>query len=309
MWHSVKKLFSGNAEEDALVDGFVQIVEPKLKQVRGYRRKLVKPLQLCRVHCRALIEQLPGPFQLNISRYSDDPVTNIVFTDSNDIAELVRRAELQDSSMPGVERVALLTMTSREKTIFGRRTQGEMVVGDVAMRAITFDNHNIVGLAPSLEQTRIALETLSMQIIAEAAARQLSEMRTRLVDLQQRREHLKAMKKMFGESSGSSGLAVPYDPEWHQKQKQLAEMLEETESELNSAADSGTTPERWLEWVEQFLSNPQDILSMHQISLRLDWKNVLTEDPREKAHTLNLASFSLSEELQREALLISYSIS
>lgn len=296
--------------EDELIDYVVNTVEPKLKHVRGYRRRLQEPLQICREHCRALVAEIPGPIYLKRSEYYDNPVIKAAFAGSGRIEDLLKQANTIPSQpkLPGTERVALLTMTSTEKTVFGRKKHGNMLMADTAMRAITFTNHNIVGLAANLTDSREALEKYCLEIIAEAAARELSEIRTRLVDLRQRQEWLRAMDKMFGggKGMGMGCVFVPFDPEKQQKQQKLQQMLVETESEIAAASSESETPENWLTLVENFLSKPEDILSIQLVSLRLDWSNVLTDDPEEKADTITLATFTLADEMQREGVLVAY---
>lgn len=296
--------------EDELVEYFVRTIEPKLKEVRGYQKILQDPLQLCREHCRTMIDEIPGPIYIKRKSRNDDPFINAAFAQPERIGELLVQADLStaSSALAGDKRVALLTMVSNEKTIFGRKQQGDMIVGDAAMRTITFTDHNIVGLGSDLEASKNALERLSLEIIAEAVARELSEIRTKLVDLQERRERLRAMNKMFGGSYGKGSVLVPYNPEKEEKQKKLSQMLAETESEIATASDHAETPKDWLVIIEKLLSKPEDILSMHLVNLRLDWRNILTEDPQEKANTVTFASFILADEMQREGVLVAYDI-
>lgn len=83
-------------------------------------------------------------------------------------------------------------------------------------------------------------------------------------------------------------------------------MLVETESEIATARSESERPEDWLTIVENFLSRPEDILSMRPVSLRLNWSNVLTDDPDEKANTITFATFTLADEMQREGVLVAY---
>ncbi|NNK57013.1 MAG: hypothetical protein HKP44_06840, partial [Desulfofustis sp.] len=140
------------------------------------------------------------------------------------------------------------------------------------------------------------------------AARQLSEIRTRLVDLNQRQQWLRTMGKMFGEEARADMgcMFVPYDPEKSRKQKEIDQLLAETEDELASAREGTETPDDWLRIVEQFLSTPEDILSMRLMTLRLNWKNVLTDDPSEKADIITFATFTVADEMQREGVLVEF---
>ncbi len=301
--------FGDDKPETELIDYVITTVEPKLKRVKNYKKRLQEPLKRCRGHCRSMVEEIPGPIYIQGSGNSDNPVIKAIFSGSEGITSLLQRIDENTPklALTGNRRVALVTMTSREKTIFGRKKKGNMIVADAAMRAITFYDHNIVGLAGTLIDSKEELENFCLEIIAEATARELSEIRTKLVDLRQRKERLCAMQKMFGDNSGGMGCVfVPYDPEREKKKTKLAQMLVETETEIADACSRSETPEDWLKIVEDFLSKPEDILSMRLVSLRLDWSNVLTDDPAEQANTITLATFTLADEMQREGVLIAY---
>ncbi len=296
--------------ENSQIDYLINTIEPQLKHIRGYRKRLHEPLKICLEHCKAIVDEIPGPINLQRARYYDNPLIKAAFAGTDRIEHLLDRADGKTSraDLAGKQRVALLTMRSKEKTIFGSKRQGNMIIGDTAMRAITFTDHNLVGLATTLENSKKELEKYCLEIITEAAARELSEIRTRLVDLRQRQERLRAMKKMFGEGkkAGMGAVFVPLDLEKHDKQKKLDQMLVETKSEIAVASEESETPENWLSIIENFLSKPEDILSLQVVSLRLDWCNVLTEDPKEKANTITFATFTLADEMQREGVLVSY---
>lgn len=309
--HRVSGFFQTSLPEDELIEYVVNTVEPRLKEVKGYRQRLQKVLRGCRGHCRAMVGEIPGPVLMKRKAYREEPVIKAAFTQAERIEELLARTE--STTLPPGEssplRIGLLTMRSTEKMIFGRKRQGEMILGDVAMRSINFTDHNLVGLTATLSESRQALEKYTLEILTEAAARELSEIRTRLVDLRQRQEQLRAMKKMFGNSGTGGGMGcvfVPFDPEKNEKKKKLEKLLIENENDIAEASKESDTPEKWLTIVENFLSSPEEILSMRLISLRLDWSNILTKDPDEKANTITLATFTMGDEMQREGILVAY---
>jgi hypothetical protein len=308
----VEGLFQSSGPEDELIDYVVDIIEPKLKLVKGYRNRLREPIEMCRAHCRAIVTEIPGPIKLRRNGYGSDPFQRAAFTKSETLDNLLNRADLvrSSASLKGTGRVALLTMTSREKTIFGRKQLGNMMVTETAMRAVTFTDHAIVGLSTTLASSRKALEKYTLDIVAEAVARELSEARTRLVDLNQRQERLRAMEKMFGTAKGAGMgcVFVPYDPEQSKKKKEVERLLAETEDQLVSARSRSETPEDWLTIAATCLSKPDDIVNMRLISLRLNWKNVLTDDPSEKADTITFATFTLADEMQREGVFVEFEL-
>ena len=314
--HSMRSRLEGwlnsSNPDDKHIDYVVDIIEPRLKQVRDYRKRLREPLERCRAHCRAMVTEIPGPIKLSRNGYGGDPFIRAAFTKAEHLEELLFHTDKGrlSSELSGSQRVALLTMTSREKTIFGRKQLGNMMVTETAMRAITFTDHTLVGLSSTVASSREALEKYTLDIIAEAAARELSEARTRLVDLNERQQRLRAMEKMFGTATGGTMgcVFVPYDPDKAEKQKAIEKLLAETEDQIDSAKSRSETPQDWLRIIEDFLSKPDEILNMRLISLRLNWKNVLTEDPGEKADTITFATFTLADEMQREGVLVQYEL-
>ncbi len=308
----VEGFFQSSDPEDELIDYVVDIIEPKLKLVKGYRNRLREPIERCRAHCRAIVTEIPGPIKLRRNGHGSDPFLRAAFTKSETLDNLLNQADLvrTSASLYGTDRVALLTMTSREKTIFGRKQLGNMMVTETAMRAVTFTDHAIVGLSTTLASSRKALEKYTLDIIAEAVARELSEARTRLVDLSQRQVRLRAMEKMFGTAKGAGMgcVFVPYDPEQSKKKKEVERLLAETEDQLVSARSRSETQEDWLTIAVECLSRPDDIMDMRLISLRLNWKNVLTDDPSEKADTITFATFTLADEMQREGVFVEFEL-
>lgn len=302
------KWYRDRHTENQLIEYLVATVEPKIRIVSGYRRRLRIPLQICLQHCKAMVAQIPGPIHLTRSNYYSDPLIKAAFVGSTKIEDLLASPEAQmvQQNPSDAQRFALLTMTSTEKTIFGPKKQGDMIVGDAAMQTITFTDHKIVGLGATLESSRNELEKLSLEVIAEAAARQLAARKSHLAELRQQHESLRAMSRMFGGGSRARSVFGVYNLEEQEKLKKIEHLLKETELELAAVSKEIEAPKDRLVMLEGFLSAPDKILDMRLVSFRLDWKNVVTSDAEEEAQAFTLAHFSLTDELQREGVLIAY---
>ena len=85
-------------------------------------------------------------------------------------------------------------------------------------------------------------------------------------------------------------------------------MLQESGDELVHAKEGNTTPEDWLNVLIGHLNIPEKIMQIEPFEMRLDWKNVLTDDPAEKANIFTLAQCSLADKTRWDAVLISQSI-
>ncbi|GAB6191045.1 hypothetical protein [Desulfocastanea catecholica] len=302
------KWYRDRQTETQLIEYLVETVEPKIRTVSGYRRRLRIPLRICLQHCKAMVAQIPGPIHLTRSNYYSDPLIKAAFVGSTKIEDLLASPEAQmvQHNRSDAQRFALLTMTSTEKTIFGPKKQGEMIVGDAAMQTITFTDHKIVGLGATLESSRDELEKLSLEVIAEATAGQLAARKSHLAEVRHQHESLRAMSRMFGGGSRARSVFGVYNLEEQEKLKKIEHLLKETELELAAVSKEIEAPKDRLAMLESSLSTPEKILAMRRISLRLDWKNVITPDAEEEAQAFTLAHFSLTDKLQREGVLIAY---
>jgi hypothetical protein len=256
-----------------------------------------------------MVEEIPGPIQLKKSDYDADPLIHAAFLSSPiTLDDLIRKKEklynLSPSEEPG--RFAILTMVQKETTVFGPKVHGEMIIQDARMKSLTFSDHKVVGLATSLESSRNKLANVCFEMILGAVSNELAAKRTDIRELQEHLERLHAMSHIFLEGSQPKsffGHDTPVDPD---KLEKVEEMLKEAENELVHERQGYETPEDWLAILIDYLTVPEKVMHIQPISLRLDWRNVITESPEEKAHRITLAQCSLADHIRRDAVLISY---
>ncbi len=305
----VKEWLHGRGAERAFIEAIVEIIEPKIKQVHGYRKRLQIPLAVCQEYSRKIVAGIPGPIYLKHPGDYTDPLINAAFVGPEKLEDLLSKTEssrLQEGGLPGPERVALLTMTRTDRTITGRSRHDDMLVGDERLTSITFSDHKIVGMAETLDASRKQLEEYILEIIADSASHELAAHRSDLDEVRQRRERLRAMWEMFGGANDGDRITPPGHADEEENLEKVESMLEETEAELSVALKGFETPEDWLSFLEQYLSEPEKIVAVNPVSLRLDWRNVLTENPEEKASTITFAQCSFGEGVKRDAVFIAY---
>lgn len=163
----LRQWYSDHRAHRELTEHVVEKIDPQLRWVRGYRKRLRIPLQTCRDHCRKIVESLPGPIELEPPGYDTHPVIKAAFRGTGKIEPLLRQAEaeIDNSEHQGMRRIALLSMVHSSKEMFGRKQNGAMQLGEERMVAITFVDHKIVGLATSLEVSREKLEKVVFELI------------------------------------------------------------------------------------------------------------------------------------------------
>ena len=300
-WHEIKQWLHERQLENEVLDHLVETVDPQIKKVRGHRNKLREPLAICKDYGDNLVATIPGPILADPKKWSATPQLKALFAG-------VENAEQLLAAEPGAEpaRYLLLTMTRTEKTIFGRKKRGEMVVGDARMQSVTFTDHEVFPLGSTETEARVALEQLCIENIILIASRKLVTVLAELSDLHQQQSNLKAMSKMFGGAGRSHNLFGVQSLEQREKLEQVTELLEETEQDLELYRSKLETPAQRLDSLAEYLSHPEKIITSDPFSLMLDWRNVIIDQPEERAVTLDLTQFSLPDELQRDGVLIGF---
>jgi hypothetical protein len=295
-------------EENLVIDEIVNHIEPKISGVRGYRDYLRDSVKKCHRHCQTVVASIVGPEPLSPAHYHSHPVIHASFAGRERLDEFLRQnaGQLHDFSSETGELFGLLTMTREEKTIFGRKMVGKMIVGDAPMQAFNFTEHRIVGVADSLAATKSRLEELSLEVLAESARRELQARRSLVEELRDQQSRLKAMARMFGlDRHGKRGTGY-LNEDQQEKQAQIQVLMAETEEELSQAKEETVTPNDWLKLTATKLSHPEKILYSSNETLKLDWRNIQAELSDEKPYTIPLTRFTLAGELRRDAVLVNF---
>ncbi|WP_136809856.1 hypothetical protein [Desulfosediminicola flagellatus] len=305
----IKTWYNERQLEKKLVEHVVETVDPKIRLASGYRSQLLEPIEVCLQHSESMVASIPGPIYLNPSDYDADPLIHAAFIGSPvSLKELI---EKQDSTLISPESAehemfALLTMSKRETTVFGPKLQGDVLIQDAQMQSVTFSDHKLVSLATSLESSREQLTHFCFEMILESISSEIAAKRTDIGELHEHLKRLQAMSNIFsGDNHAKTffGHVTPSDPE---KLLKVEKMLKETKDELSQERKGYETPEDWLNCLIELLRHPENMMNVHVKSLRLDWKNVITESSAEKANVITLAQCSLADEGQRNATLICY---
>ena len=294
------------------VEQVVDVADPVIRLAKKYRKILQPPVERAMQYCGTIIDAIPGPVELSRRGYNEDPRVNSLFNTPDDLEDVLRISPetkaLRDQGYEG-ETLALLTMTRQEITVFGHQKEGEMIMRDVPQKSINFIDHRIVAPTANLDKTKDKLINRGLDVLATLAMEEITALRARKAELQERKQHLMAMLKILGGKSRMVELFAVPDPEKREDIRKVQTALEELENELTEIRQQIETPEQSLGYLEKIMRNPDDFLLMQSLSYRLDWKNIRVDDmPDIEGNDINLAEFSVSEEFKRLAIFVSFSL-
>ncbi len=308
-----ERYLAGRAREQKLrqaTDMVVKIADPRIRRVGRYRKSLRAPIKEAMAYCDHLVESLPGPVCLSRRQYHKDPLVKALFVSADNLEEVLHLAQGKNTS-PDQEKakdsVALLTMTSEEKTVFRHEQHGDVVLRDVKKRTVNFTDHRILASSATLDKTKERLKGRGLEVMATIAMEQIASLRGDLAELRERREYLKAMRKMLNGRNRTLELFAHRDHETVEKLQNLETLIKEVAEEIDLLRQKIELPKDSLALLQKIMARPEDTLTSNKKTLRLDWMNVILSDKDDnKGNTIALAELSIKDELQRSAVLVAF---
>lgn len=241
------------------VEQTVEAVDPRLRTISDYQRKLAPVVSSALSYCQTLSENVPGPVEINQRAFSDDPMIHAMFAAPGDIGEMLGRSrELREfMADPGLgdanEFFALLGMRQREKAVMGMTLQGGIVQNDVPQRLLYFSDHTLGELGNELQITRQRLQSASFGGLVQGFSHCVAELR-------QERDNARTAWNME-----RAGGPVPGE---------RRQILEERQRQ----AVASLVPGRLLQALIEWLAAPQERLYLKPTAVTVDRMGVISPD-------------------------------
>jgi len=291
------------------IEHVVDQINPKLRAVSGYRKKLKPAVERSLAYSARLVEQLPAAVEVNGKAWSTDPTVRAFFSGVGDLQRVYSRSdevhEYFDRHADQESCYALLSMLCRERSVLGMEMHGDVMRRDVRQTSVSFTDHRVVKPASSQDALRKELEqrafealvTYALECITElVSSRSSLQEQRQLLDMQLRLAHAKrASLTPLLEGKGGEVIDIEALRVQHQ---QAGEALEQLRASL-------TTLEDYIERISEVLGDPQAHLRVGRVSMRLSKMNIKLEGAAsaEDGHQLELTEVSLGENLKRILLI------
>jgi hypothetical protein len=311
---SVWQRLQPQAADDPVVqatDRVVQIADPVIRQAKRYRQVLAEPIAGSMQYFQSISKTLPGPIVLDPKRYYDDPTVKALFASPDELDEVLRfNPEINKLRKQGQvgEKVAMMTMLQEERTIFGHKQEGELLVRDVRQQAVSFSDHRIVAPSADLDTTRDGIVNRGLEVLATVAMERITTLRANKAELQGKKEYLQGMVKIFGGRSHRQELFAAPTVHNREELRKVEQKLAEVEQELEELRQRIALPEQSLAHLEEIMRQPETMLVTRRQTLRLNWMGVRVDDePGSEGNDIALAEFTM-EDVQRYAVLVTFTL-
>lgn len=286
----------------AAIEQLVKDVDPRIRLVRGYRKKLRPGVEVARKHARDIVARIPGPFALDTETWRTEPLVNVAFARADELPAAVNRSvEVREFFERGAGRFspecfALFGMQREERRIFGKELVGDLIHGDVVQTTVSFTNHRLIAPATTLDELRIGIERRAFHHLVEEAIDQVTGALDRKKGLEEQRAVLRLkLKLMARQRQGLQGL-VEAEPHTDQKAEDLQKELAEVEERFRKLQTTLTNLENYMPHLNKVLGHPEQYLSLQDVSLRLNRMNILVTAPtKEPVQELSLTEARLRD--------------
>ena len=289
----------------------VEETDPRLRLVRGYRKKLRKPVIRSLVYVDSLVTRIPGPFEISRRAYGSNPQVNALFGSADDIETVFARSRALHGyfrDWPDCERVFVpLAMYREEKKVMGMSLAGDIVRRDVAQTAVNFSGHRLGVCAASEADLRDRLKWRGIHNLAVAALENITRLKTGTTQLAEQRSLLEMkLRDLQAQHRGLDGLAVApgtNEQEW----RALKQHLEDTGRRLEEARAGLSTLADYLTQVTRVFNHPSRYLKVRPGSVRVDRMGIKAEEGASgQVSEVVSASIALGDRPPFEAILASY---
>lgn len=275
--------FSSPALEEAerqAIELAVERVDPRLRVVSGYQRKLASAVRHAMGYCDGLVAAIPGPIDIDIKAFGRDPLVHAFFAAPDDIGRMLGTSrEVGNFVAAGGDPqnddfYALIGMRRKEKTVVGLAQQGELIQEGVSQRLLYFADHTLHELSYDLTETRRRLRAAAFDSLAQSFAAHLAELRRERQDMHTAWDQERALARTV--VPGHSPAA-----ELHAHRKF------EIEQGLRAMAAS-LEPAHVLEALAAWFADPEPRLHLVSTSVSVDRLGVLSKPQLEDAEVRTL---------------------
>jgi len=157
------------------IEAFVSGVEPRLRAIRQYDRRLWPVMAATFDYLDELVERLPAAVDLDRSAWQLDPAINAFFASPQDLSLLLAQnqalADFFQLNPLASEAFALLILTRCEKQVFGLSLVDDVLRRDVAQTRVSFSDPQLLYPSATEEATRRAARQCAVALYFTGMAR------------------------------------------------------------------------------------------------------------------------------------------
>lgn len=255
-------------------------LNPRLRLVPHYRRRLRPALEQALTHVRGLVDGLPAPREATAHAWGTDPYIHAFFATPHDVELTFSRSpdlrEFFDKSPGTPTAFTVLGMTMTERRTLGVALEGDVMRSEVPQTNISFGEHRVTIMAASEAALRDEIVwRLFDQLALEALAR-FTAGKSRQDELD--REHTLLVARLRLLERQGTGVRSVFGADTAVTATEAATLRDEiatNERELAQLTPSHDALDRRLACLAETIADAPASFSIEHMALRLSATNVL----------------------------------
>lgn len=276
----------------ARIDAAVGAIDPLIKQIGGYERKLAPAASHAIAYCGSIAARIPGPFEISRAAFVSDPLVHALFGSADAIDSMMATSQCVREHLPRLTLAngrccALLGMRLHEKTGFGTQLDGETLRRDVAQTTLYFSDHTLAEPGPDAEAARQNLGNVLFDGLVKGIAAHVADVRAEHAGLSQEQAIARARARAGRADS----------PDAHTRR------LASLHDRLTATADA-LQPGNLLDTLVAALAAPEPFLRLDPVDFTVDRAGIVTGGGAD-ADTLHFAELT-SRDLRRWVVMLAH---
>jgi len=272
---------------EARIEQVVGIVNPRLKLVPNYRRRLAPAVEEAVLYCRTIEAQIPWAIEASAAAWADNPTLRAVFASARDVPAVFSRSRaVQDffDKSPGADQVwAALRFIRREEQRVVVAASGDSLHRDVVRTAVSCVDKKVVLPSDCEQEARLEIRRRAFRFLVTEALRQVASAEVLSKDLATQRSILLGRLMILkGQRAGLETL-LGHGGRTAAQIDEIEASLSQNEQALAMCPTAGDALEHAIERIQHVLTHGPDHLQIETARLLLDQMNLVVPEGSDTA--------------------------
>jgi len=271
----------------ARIEQVVGIVNPRLKLVPGYRRRLAPAVEEAVLYCRTIEAQIPRAIEASAALWADNPTLRAVFATAGDVpATFSRSRAVQDFFEQATEADqvwAALRFIRREERRVVVAANGDLVQRDVERTAVSCVDKKVVLPSGCEQEARLEIRRRAFRFLVTEALRQIASADVVSKDLATQRSILLGRLMILKGQRAGLETVVGHGGRTAAQIEEVEASLLQNEQALAQCPTPGNVLENAIERIRHVLTHGAEHLHIETVRLRLDQMNLVVPEGSDAA--------------------------
>jgi hypothetical protein len=267
-------------EVDDAIERLVDQVNPRLRAVSGYKKKLYPVVARAMAHVRDLTGRVPGPVLVDRRTWSSEALVNALFGSVERMRWVLSgpqvRRYLKERPLGGDCYAVFAAMPDVRRQL-GVELVGDTLHKDVRQTAVSFQNQEVALLGEDEEEVREALARDALDLLVSFAVQEIVEQESRIGEVEERLRVVRLKLRVAETRSHGAGIILDDTADQLRDRDAMAARVAELEKDLAREKRGLTTLDDHLNRVVALLEHPESLMDLDRVRVRLDRMNILRE--------------------------------